>query len=127
VLSVCDRLGLAFIPFFPLASGLLTGKYRRGMPPPANTRLAQSWAATRFLSDERLTVVDALGRFAKSRGHSLLELAMSWTAHRPAVASVIAGATTPEQVHANAQAAGWQITDSDLVEIDRLAPPAEAW
>ena len=114
VLPECERLGLAFIPFFPLASGLLTGKYQRGTPPPEGTRLSQSWAASRFLSDERLTLVEALRRFAESRGHSLLELAMSWTAHRPVVASVIAGATTPEQVRANAQAAGWKLTESDL-------------
>ena len=124
VLPECERLGLAFIPFFPLASGLLSGKYQRGIPPPENTRLSQSWAASRFLSDDRLTLAEALGRFAASRGHSLLELAMSWTASRPAVASVIAGATTPEQVRANAQAADWKLTESDLVEIDRIAPLA---
>ena len=124
VLPECERLGLAFIPFFPLASGLLTGKYQRGAPPPEGTRLSQSWAASRFLSDERLTLVDALRRFAESRGHSILELAMSWTAHRPVVASVIAGATTPEQVRANAQAAAWKLTESDLAEIDRIAPVA---
>jgi aryl-alcohol dehydrogenase-like predicted oxidoreductase len=123
VLPECERLGLAFIPFFPLASGLLTGKYQRGTPPPEGTRLSQSWAANRFLSDERLALVEALGRFAESRGHSILELAMSWTAHRGVVASVIAGATTPEQVRANADAARWLLTDSDLDEIDRLAPP----
>jgi aryl-alcohol dehydrogenase-like predicted oxidoreductase len=122
VLPACDRLGLAFIPFFPLASGLLTGKYHRGVPPPENSRLSQSWAASRFLSDDRLTLAEALGRFAASRGHSLLELAMSWTAHRPAVASVIAGATTPEQVRANTQAVSWKLTESDLVEIDRIGP-----
>jgi aryl-alcohol dehydrogenase-like predicted oxidoreductase len=126
VLPECERLGLAFIPFFPLASGLLTGKYQRGTPPPEGTRLSQSWAAGRFLSDERLAVVEALSRFAAARGHSVLELAMSWTAHRPIVASVIAGATTPEQVHANARAAGWKLTAADLAEIDRLAPPAGA-
>ena len=124
VLPECDRLGLAFIPFFPLASGLLTGKYQRGTPPPADSRLSLSWAASRFLSDERLAVAEALDRFAASRGHSLLELAMSWTAHRPTVASVIAGATTPEQVRANAQAAAWILTEADLAEIDRIAPVA---
>jgi aryl-alcohol dehydrogenase-like predicted oxidoreductase len=122
VLPECERLGLAFIPYFPLASGLLTGKYHRGTPAPEGTRLSQSWAASRFLSEDLITLAEALGRFAESRGHSLLELAMSWTAHRPIVASVIAGATTPEQVHANAQAVGWQLTAADLAEIDRLAP-----
>ena len=122
VLAECERLGVAFIPFFPLASGLLTGKYQRGIPPPEGTRLSLSWAAGRFLSDDRLTLVEALGRFAGSHGRSLLELAMSWTAHRPVVASVIAGATTAEQVRANAQAVDWVLTDADLDEIDRLAP-----
>jgi aryl-alcohol dehydrogenase-like predicted oxidoreductase len=122
VLPECQRLGLAFIPFFPLASGLLTGKIQRGVPPPESSRLSQSWAAGRFLSDDLVTRAEALGRFAASRGHSLLELAMSWTAQRPAVASVIAGATTPEQVRANAQAADWRLTASDLAEIDRIAP-----
>jgi aryl-alcohol dehydrogenase-like predicted oxidoreductase len=120
VLPECERLGLAFIPYFPLASGLLTGKYQRGTPPPEDTRLSQSWAASRFLSDDRLTLVEGLGRFAESRGHSLLELAMSWTAHRPIVASVIAGATTAEQVRSNARAAAWKLTAADLAEIDRL-------
>jgi aryl-alcohol dehydrogenase-like predicted oxidoreductase len=126
VLPESERLGLAFIPFFPLASGLLTGKYKRGIPPPEGTRLSQSWAASRFLSDERLTLVESLARLAESRGHSLLELAMSWTAHRPVVASVIAGATTPEQVRANAQAAGWKLTESDLADIDRIAATSSA-
>jgi aryl-alcohol dehydrogenase-like predicted oxidoreductase len=122
VLPECERLGLAFIPYFPLASGLLTGKYQRGTPPPEDTRLSQSWAASRFLSDDLLTLVEALGRFAESRGHSLLELAMSWTAHRPIVASVIAGATTAEQVRSNARAVSWKLTDSDLAAIDRIVP-----
>src|SRR5206468_530902 len=121
VLPECERLGLAFIPYFPLASGLLTGKYRRGIPPPEGTRLSQGWARTRFLTEERLVVVEALGHFAESRGHSMLELAMSWLAHRPVVASVIAGATTPDQVRANVQAARWRLTDPDLAEIDRIA------
>jgi aryl-alcohol dehydrogenase-like predicted oxidoreductase len=124
VLQECERLGLAFIPFFPLASGLLTGKYRPGTPPPEGTRLSLGWAASRFLSDERLAVVEKLGQFAESRGHTVLELAMSWTAHRPIVASVIAGATSPEQVHANAQAVAWPLTAADLSEIDRIVPPA---
>jgi aryl-alcohol dehydrogenase-like predicted oxidoreductase len=122
VLDECERLALAFIPFFPLASGLLTGKYQRGIPPPENTRLSQSWAAKRFLSDERLTLVEALRRFAETRGHSLLELAMSWTAHRPIVASVIAGATSPEQVRDNARAASWILTAADLAAIDQIVP-----
>jgi aryl-alcohol dehydrogenase-like predicted oxidoreductase len=124
VLDECERLAVGFIPFFPLASGLLTGKYQRGIAPPENTRLSQSWAAKRFLSDERLTLVEALSRFAETRGHSLLELAMSWTAHRPIVASVIAGATSPEQVRDNARAASWILTAADLAAIDQIVPAA---
>ena len=122
VLAACERLGVAFLPFFPLASGLLTGKYSRGVPAPAGTRLSHAWAATRFLTDDRLERVEALRRFAESRGHSVLELAVSWLLRRPVVASVIAGATSPEQVRANVQAASWRLTDRDLAEIDRIAP-----
>jgi aryl-alcohol dehydrogenase-like predicted oxidoreductase len=120
VLPECGRLGLKFLPYFPLASGLLTGKYRRGEPAPAETRLSQSWAARRFFSDDRLATVDQLTAFAQSRGRSILELAVSWLASRPIIASVIAGATSAEQVHANAGAAGWQLTEADRAEIDRI-------
>ena len=122
VLPECERLEIPFIPYFPLASGLLTGKYTQGTPPPAGTRLSHAWAATRFLTDERLARANALGRFAESRGHSLLELAMSWLARRPVVASVIAGATTPEQVLANARATAWQLTQAEVAEIDAIVP-----
>jgi aryl-alcohol dehydrogenase-like predicted oxidoreductase len=122
VLGACEQLGVAFIPYFPLASGLLTGKYSRGVPPPAGTRLSSGPTASRFLTDDRLKTVEALVQFAQSRGHSVLELAMSWLLRRPVVASVIAGATSPEQVRANVRAASWQLTAADLAEIDRLAP-----
>jgi aryl-alcohol dehydrogenase-like predicted oxidoreductase len=124
VLGACERLGLAFLPYFPLASGLLTGKYSRGVPVPAGSRLSAAWAANRFLTDEKFTMVEGLTRFAQSRGHSLLDLAISWLLHRPVVASVIAGATSPEQVRANLQAASWRLTEADLAEIDRIAPTA---
>ena len=121
VLPECERLGLKFLPFFPLASGLLTGKYRRGEPAPEGTRLTHTWAA-RFLTDERLATVDALTAFARSRGHSVLELAMSWLASSGTIASVIAGATSPEQARQNAAAVGWRLTESDRAEIAQLAP-----
>ena len=124
VLGTCERLGMAFLPYFPLASGLLTGKYVRGVAPPAGSRLSAAAAASRFLTDERLQVVEALTRFAESRGHSLLELAVSWLLHRQVVASVIAGATSPEQVQDNVHAASWRLTAADLAEIDRIAPLA---
>ena len=120
VLPECGRLGIKFLPYFPLASGLLTGKYRRGEPAPAETRLSQSWASRRFFTDDRLATVDALSAFARSRGRSILELAVSWLAARPIVASVIAGATSADQVRANAAAAGWQLTESDRAEVDRI-------
>ena len=124
VLAGCERLGIAFLPYFPLASGLLTGKYSRGAPAPAGTRLSHEWAARRFLSDDRLERVEGLRRFAESRGRSILELAVSWLLRHPVVASVIAGATSPKQVRANVQAVSWRLTDRDLAEIDRIVPVA---
>jgi aryl-alcohol dehydrogenase-like predicted oxidoreductase len=122
VLAECERQGLAFLPFFPLAGGMLTGKYRRGQPLPENTRLSKG--STRFLNDRNLEIVEDLLAFAESRGHSLLELAFSWLlSHRP-IASVIAGATRPEQVRANVAAAGWRLSPADLAEVDKLTQAA---
>lgn len=119
VLEYCQQRGLAFIPYFPLASGLLTGKYRLGRPAPAGSRLDSGWGAER-LTRWNLQVVEALIRFAEDRGHTILELAFSWLAARQPVATVIAGATSPEQVKANAGAAGWNLTPDDLAGIDTL-------
>src|SRR5690606_11119457 len=104
VLPECERLGIAFLPYFPLASGLLTGKFRQGQPIPENTRLSGNQQA---LSAENLALVEALIDFAEARGHTILELAVSWLLMQPTVASVIAGATKPEQVNSNVAAAGW--------------------
>ena len=124
VLAECERQGLAFLPYFPLAGGVLTGKYRRGQPDPAGTRLtAKPGAGGRFLSDRNREVAEALAELAAARGRSLLDLAFSWLLGHGVVSSVIAGAMTPEQVRANTGAAGWQLTAADLAEIDRLAPP----
>lgn len=125
VLEVCRERGLAFLPYFPLASGLLTGKYRLGRPAPEGSRLDSGWGAER-LTRWNLQVVEALIRFAEDRGHTVLELAISWLAARQPVASVIAGATSPEQVEANAGAAGWNLTPEDLAAIDRLLELPEA-
>jgi aryl-alcohol dehydrogenase-like predicted oxidoreductase len=123
VLAECERQGLAFIPFFPLASGLLTGKYRKGQPLPKGTRIKPGQGRfAEFLSDESLDRVERLIAFAESRGHTLLELAFAWLLARPVVVSVIAGATSPQQVKSNADAAGWQLTVEDLAEIDRIVP-----
>ncbi len=116
VLPRCAELGVAFIPFFPLASGLLTGKYRRGEPPPAGTRLEGSDR----LTDEAFDQVEALEEFASAHGHSLLELAIAGLASQPAIASVIAGATKPEQVRANAAAADWELSPEELEELSAL-------
>jgi aryl-alcohol dehydrogenase-like predicted oxidoreductase len=122
-IPACLRAGVAFIPFFPLASGLLTGKYRRGQTIPEGSR-AQAGFGPKVFTDENLALVESLVQFAASRGHTLLELAVSWLAARPAVASVIAGATSPQQVKANASAAGWRLTHADLAEIDAILPAA---
>jgi len=122
VLGECERLGLAFLPYFPLASGLLTGKYRKGQPPPEGTRLA---SRPESLRDEVLEKVEALIAFAEARGRTVLDLAVSWLLSRPAVASVIAGATSPEQVKHNVAAASWQLSQEELEELDRIVPPGE--
>ena len=120
VIPACRRFGLGLLPYFPLESGLLTGKYRRGQPAPPGSRLASERYAP-WLQDERsLGIVEALERFAAERGVSLLQVAIGGLAAQPCIASVIAGATTPEQVAANAAAGDWQPTAEDLAEIDRI-------
>jgi len=123
VIPAAQRHGLGFLPYFPLASGMLTGKYQRGAPVPEGSRLAGVPAerAEKALSDKNFDRIERLTAFAEERGHTLLELAFSWLLAQPTVVSVIAGATRPEQVEANVAAAGWQLTDADLTEIDALA------
>ena len=107
----CRDRGVGLVPFFPLESGMLTGKYRRGDAPAAGHRLAKiEHLADEALTEENFTIVEALIDFVESCGHTLLELAVSWLAAKPEVVSVIAGATTPEQVAQNAAAAGWRLT-----------------
>ncbi|MBI5088264.1 MAG: aldo/keto reductase [Actinobacteria bacterium] len=117
VLDACARHGIAFVPFFPLESGVLTGKYRAGAPMPEDSRLA-AWGdrAARFIDDDRLRDVAALTEWAESRGHSVLDLAASWLGSNPLVSTVICGATKPEQVHANAEAASWTMSDAERAE-----------
>ncbi len=123
VLEYCERNGVAFLPFFPLASGLLSGKYRPGGPPPEGTRLAAMGdRAASQLTEERLATVAALDELARRHGHSVLDLAFGWLLSRPAVASVIAGATRPEQVAANVAAGEWRPGEDVLAEVDALAP-----
>jgi len=123
VLDECARTGMAFLPYFPLASGLLSGKYRAGEPAPEGTRLAaMGERAADQLSDERLATVAALESVARRGGHSVLDLAFGWLLSRPVVASVIAGATRPEQIAANVAAGQWRPGDDVLAEVDAIAP-----
>jgi aryl-alcohol dehydrogenase-like predicted oxidoreductase len=118
----CERFGLGMLPFFPLASGLLTGKYRRGEAPPEGTRLA-AWGARgqAALNDRNFDRMEALSAYAEARGHDLLELAFAWLLGHGVVSSVIAGATRPEQVKANAAAAAWRMTPEEVAEVSELA------
>ena len=123
VLPACDRAGMAFLPYFPLASGLLSGKYRAGEAPPEGTRLAaMGEAASSQLSDVRLAKVAALEALAQGEGHTVLELSIAWLLSRPSVASVIAGATKPEQVADNVAAGGWKPSSEILAQVDIIAP-----
>jgi len=113
------RLGV--LPFFPLASGLLTGKYKRGEAAPADTRFGKApQLRDRYVTPRNEDIVDKLQVFAKQRGHSMLELAFSWLAARPQVASVIAGAARIEQVEQNVKAIAWMLSPEDVAEIDRI-------
>jgi aryl-alcohol dehydrogenase-like predicted oxidoreductase len=116
VLPACRELGVGFVPYFPLASGLLTGKYRRGEPAPKGTRLHGSDRVDSADWDH----IEALERFAQERGRTLLELAIGALASTPGVVSVIAGATAPEQVRANAAAGEWQLSPGELDELRSL-------
>ena len=125
VLAECERAGIGFLPYFPLASGLLAGKYRKGQAPPAGSRLQSAERYARLLSERNLEVVERLIAFAQSRGHTLLELACSWLASHGVVASVIAGATTPAQARANARAVDWRLDDDELRAINASTTPAD--
>jgi len=112
--------GLGLLPFFPLASGLLTGKYKRNAPTPEGTRLANKAMADRVMSDANWDKVEKLSAFCDQRGKSMLELAFSWLVSKPFVSSVIAGATKPEQIEQNIRATEWKLTPDELAEIDKI-------
>ena len=113
--------GLGILPYFPLASGLLTGKYRRGAAPPPGSRLAKNQRhAQDFLSEHNWRIVGELEAFALRHGRTMLELAFGWLLRDPAVAGVIAGATSPEQIEQNVRAADWTPSAEDLAELDRI-------
>jgi aryl-alcohol dehydrogenase-like predicted oxidoreductase len=121
VVPACEAYGIGVLPYFPLASGLLTGKYRRGEPAPEGTRMAASTRFSSQLTDERFDVVEALEAFAADRGVTLLDVAIGGLAAQPAVGSVIAGATTAEQVRSNVAAGRWAPTAEDLAALDAVA------
>jgi aryl-alcohol dehydrogenase-like predicted oxidoreductase len=124
IMRVASAYGMGVLPYFPLASGLLTGKYSRNAPLPANARLTNTQRlADRYLTDANWTIAGKLNDFAKKRGHTLLELAFSWLLCRPPVASVIAGATRPEQLEQNVKAGEWKLSDIELAEIDQITAP----
>jgi aryl-alcohol dehydrogenase-like predicted oxidoreductase len=120
VVPACEHHGLGVLPYFPLASGLLTGKYRRGEAPPAGTRLA-AWGGG-VIDDPRFDVIEKLQTFAEERSVTLLDVAIGGLAAQPAVGSVIAGATSAEQVRANVAAGAWSPTEDDLRALDEVAP-----
>lgn len=121
ILPECSSTGMAFLPYFPLSNGLLTGKYRKGQPAPEGSRIGSGWHGELF-TDENLDIVEQLIEFAKGCECSILDLAFSWLLSRPMVASVIAGATSPDQVRANANAGTWHLSDLDLETINKIAP-----
>ena len=115
-----ETLGLSLVPYFPLSGGALSGKYRKDKAFPAGTRLTEE---SRFVKPH-WDLIEALAAFAEARGHTLLELAMSWLAGKPLVASIITGATKPEQVEANAASVGWKLSPDEMAEVDRLTAAA---
>ena len=121
LLPAMRKYGLGLIPYAPLASGLLTGKYRRNMPLPPGSRLATTERlANRFLTERNWRLSEQLGDFAAGHGRSMLELAFSWLLAQPPVASVIAGATQPDQLEQNVKAGNWRLTTDELAEIERI-------
>lgn len=124
VLPACARFKLGFLPYFPLASGVLTGKYKRDQERPAGSRLTRglSWAEG-FVSEDNLIKVEKLSEFAELRSHSLIELAFGWLLSNPLIPSVIAGAMSPEQVASNTAAAGWELSAEERGAIDEIVAP----
>jgi aryl-alcohol dehydrogenase-like predicted oxidoreductase len=121
LMPACREFGVGILPYFPLASGFLTGKYRRGEEPAQGTR----FAAMRRLADPLMTEanfkkIESLDEFARGHGHTLTELAVGWLATQPEISSVISGATTPEQVKENAKAIGWRLTAEEMAEVHKL-------
>jgi aryl-alcohol dehydrogenase-like predicted oxidoreductase len=122
LMPAARKLGFGLLPYFPLASGLLTGKYRRNVTLPAGTRLANTQRlAERYLTGRNWEIAEKLGDFVEARGRTMLELAFSWLLAQSPVASVIAGATRPEQLVQNVKAGSWVLTADELAEVGRIA------
>ncbi len=123
----CERLGIGYLPYSPLAGGLLSGKYTRGEAPPEGTRLNRYGdRATAILSETNFDKVEALSAWAADHGHTILELAIAWLAAKPFISSVIAGATKPEQVSANVAAGEWELSPAEVDEIEGVVEAASA-
>jgi aryl-alcohol dehydrogenase-like predicted oxidoreductase len=127
--DACERNRLGLLPYFPLASGLLTGKYASKDDRPEGTRItlmaqAMPDRAEQVLTDEAFAIIGKLRAFAEEHGHTLLDLAMSWLASKPVIASVIAGATKPGQVRANVDAASWRLSEDEMRQVDELSAKA---
>jgi aryl-alcohol dehydrogenase-like predicted oxidoreductase len=124
LIPAIESYNLGLLPFFPLASGMLTGKYKRNKSPEGGRLAKTQRLADRYMTDENWNIVESLEAFCEKRGHTLLELAFSWLAARPQVSSVIAGATKPEQVEQNVKAVDWELTPEELAEVDRITMKA---
>jgi aryl-alcohol dehydrogenase-like predicted oxidoreductase len=122
LIPAMQKYGCGLLPYFPLASGLLTGKYKRTeMPEGARLTDMPTFANRIYLTDENFDIVDNLHKFANKTGHSILELAFGWMASRPTTASIIAGATKPEQIDANVAAVNWVLSQSEIDEVDKIS------
>ena len=121
MIPACEAFGLGMLPYFPLASGLLTGKYRRGEDAPEGARLSDARFSGRVMSDRNWDIVERLRSWGEEHGHSLLEIAFAWLLAKPSVSSVIAGATKPEQIVSNVAAGEAQLTAEEVAELDKIA------
>ena len=122
LIPAMQKYGCGLLPYFPLASGLLTGKYKQtAMPAGARLTDMPTFANRIYLTEENFEIVDKLNAFAKKAGHNILELAFGWMASRPTTASIIAGATRPEQIDANVEAIGWVMSHSEIDEVDKIS------
>jgi aryl-alcohol dehydrogenase-like predicted oxidoreductase len=121
LIPTLQREHLPLLPYFPLASGMLTGKYDFGAPIPEGSRLSHKRYSDRFLNDQNFQVVERLKEFCAQRGRSMLELACGWLLSKPVVGNVIAGASTPEQVRQNVAAASWRLDSAEMAEVNRLS------